>query len=254
MSETTHDDGPVIVDTTVAVQPASTAEETTATQDTDTGTASDTDTEQPKTEDAPKKRPWWEQRIAASAFETREAKREAEAARAELARYRQGDTRPPAQSQPPPGMLPAAEVETRAAAMLAETRFADACNAAYDTGVSKYRDFDDAVNTFRLMGGPPPVFLQAVAELGPEAGAKVYYDLGKDPDKASAVFGMPPVKMAMELARMAAAAPRIPAVSKAPAPIEPITSTRTRANAEPDGKDPVEWSRWFRQQRASRSQ
>ena len=258
MSETTHEDGPVILDTAVAVQSPQTAGETTVSQDTDEPDASDTGAEEAQTEtpavDALKKQQrWMEQRIAAQAYETREAKREGAAAKAELARYRQGGQPPPAETQPPPGMVPAAEVETRAAALADANRVTDACNAVYGTGTSKYKDFDAAVKNFEMMGGPSPGFLHVIMELGPEAGAKVYYDLGKDPAKASNVLAMTPVKMAVEMAKIAAAPPKIAAVSKAPAPIDPLTSSRARANAEPDAKDTLAYAAWFRKQRSARS-
>lgn len=209
---------------------------------------------QPEPDPAPKKRPWWETRIAETAFEAREAKRRADVAEAELAKLRQPSqaTRPDAVS----GMVPVTEVETRAAQMLAETRFVDQCNETYDAGVEKYPDFEDAAKTYGLLGPMPSEFLQAVTSLGKDDGARVYYELGKNPDEAARILKLPPARMAMEIAKIAYTQPapaKIKALTKAPAPIEPLTSNRARSDVEPDEvKNPKEWSDWFIKQRLAR--
>ena len=46
-----------------------------------------------------------------------------------------------------------------------------------------------------MLGGTPPAFLEAVVDLGKDAGARVYYELGKDPDAAQRILAMSPVRM-----------------------------------------------------------
>lgn len=254
MSETIDDGIPDALDTTVvADKTPPTAEEMGAVED--AAPDSETPDEKPQDEpaDKPKERPWYEKRIAEAAFEAREEKRRADALAGELAKLRQ--TAPARPQSEPEGFVPAAEVEKRAAEIVAETRFVESCNSTYDHGVAKYPDFESAAKTYGLLGEMPKDFLQAITSLGEDDGARVYYELGKTPDEAARVLKLPPAKMAMEIAKLAytktAPAPR--PVSKAPAPIEPITSSRARTDAEPDEvKEPKAWMDWFQKQRLAR--
>jgi hypothetical protein len=64
---------------------------------------------------------------------------------------------------------------------------------------------------------------------------------------------MPPVKMAMELAKRANAAPKPIPVSKVPDPIRPVQGANTRSDAEPDGKDPYVYRAWLQAETAKRN-
>lgn len=253
MSETINDGIPDALDTTVvAGEPPPTAEDTGAVE-TDDATVPVTEKQAPEPTSEPPKKPWYQTRIEEEAWEKREAKRRVTALEAEVAQLRQAA---PARSQPEPeGLVPAAEVEKRAAEIVAENRFVESCNSTYYHGVAKYPDFADAAKTYGLLGEIPEDFLQAITSLGEDDGARVYYELGKNPDNAARVLKLPPTKMAMEIAKMAytktASSPR--PVSKAPAPIEPITSSRARTDAEPDEvKEPKAWMDWFQKQRLAR--
>ena len=197
-------------------------------------------------EDKPKPRPWFEKVIAENAFTAREATRRAEQAESELARYRQSQA--PAQqteTQPPAGYVPASEVDKRAAERIAEERFVNSCNATAEAGQAKYPDFQTAVSNFGLLGGVKPEFLQAITALGTDDGAKVFYELGSNPDDAARVMSLPPVQMAMEVARRASAPVKQAPVSKVPAPIEPITTNSVRAGPPDAAKSPEAYRKWF---------
>ena len=240
-----NEDVPGIVDTTIhADQDAPTAEAPVTEQATE---GVETPVKEEPSPEEPKRAPWWEKRIAESAFEAREAKRQLAAANERIAQIE----RPTTQPQPARNTVPMAEVEQRAAALVEERRFVDTCNEIYEAGAAKHgRDFDDAARTFGLLGAMPPAFLEGIAALGKDDGAKVYYDLGKNPDEAARIMQLPPVRMAMELSRMAAVPVKLAAVSKAPAPIAPISAGNVQSGAEPNEvTDPVAWRAWFREKR-----
>lgn len=238
------------VDTTVAppAEAAAEPEATTQTEPAEPDASAKPDGETAETkEPAPKRRPWWEIALAEARSNERETKRQLEALTAQKA----PPSPPPVVTQPE--VVPASEVEKRAAQLLDERQFVDACNDIADAGAAKHPDFGEAVRNFELLGEMPKAFLEAVTALGKDDGAKVYYDLGKDPAEAARVFRLPPVKMAMELQKMAAATPKIAAISKVPDPIEPITPNRGRGDAEPDPvKDSAAWTAWFNKARRNR--
>lgn len=244
MSESENGTQPEIETAAIAADtttPSETAEAQATTETTETEAA----TTQP---DEPKRRPWFEKVIADKSFEARENKRQVEALQAQLQALQRSPQSP--QQQNPVDMVPRAELERLVEARATEQHFVDSCNAVADTGASKYPDFKEAVDNYGLLGGPPPAFLEAITALGKDDGAKVYYDLGKNPDEAARILALPPVKMAMALAKMASAPAKAIAVSKAPTPISPISSSATaRAGAEPDAKDMVAWNQWFLKQR-----
>lgn len=250
MSEITTDGGfSEPVDTTVAppvMEPADTTETTTEPAAPDAAVEPEGEKPEATEKPAPKQRPWWEKAIAEARAAERMAKRELAET---LARVPKATPEP---SAPPAGVVPVAEVEKRAREIADEGRFVDTCNDIAGIGEAKYPDFDDAVNNFAMLGEMPKPFLEGIAALGRDDGARVYYELGKNPDEAARIFKLPPVRMAVELAKLSAVQPKVAAVSKAPAPIEPITSRAVRADAEPDAKDTVAWARWFIDERRKR--
>ena len=197
-------------------------------------------TEAQTPEPAPTERPWYEKVIAAKAHEARELKRE-------VAELRARATAPQAaaqQGQQPAGYVPIAQVQAAAAEIVATERFNEECNAIADTGEAKYADFDTATRNWGMLGGPPRPFLDAVTALGKDDGARVYYELGKDPAKAEKMLNLSPAKMAIELAKMAAT-PAAPVATRAPDPIRPIQSGRV-ANNDPVNMTDEEQRAWFR--------
>ena len=186
-------------------------------------------------------RDWREKIIAAKAFENRELKRQL----AELsARPQPAPQAAIQQGQQPAGYVPLSEVDARAAQLMAVAQFNEECNAIADAGEAKFADFDTATRNWQLLGGPPRPLLEAVTALGKDDGARVYYELGKDPAKAEKVLNLSPAKMAIELAKMAAA-PAAPVATKAPDPIRPISAGRVASN-DPANMTDEEQRAWFR--------
>lgn len=130
------------------------------------------------------------------------------------------------------------EVERRAtvkaAQMSATARFNDACNTVAETGKQEFKDtWDEALKNLGLVGAigqnVPPDFLETAIEL--KNPAKILHHLGTNIEEAERIAKLPPKKMAMEMARLESqlnapiaqpAAPALPAISNAPAPVIPV--------------------------------
>ena len=225
----------------------------------DTGQEQQADTveQQDETPEEPKRKPWFQQRIDELTREKHEARRQAEQLAGYLRQIQQGQQQYPQQQdapQVPPGYVPVTEVARVAAQQLETARFNEACNAIADHGESQFPDFQAAVQNFQMIGGPPPALLEAVTALGKEDGARVYYELGKNPDEAMRLLNLSPARMAVELAKMAAKpAPAPKAISRVAPPITPISAARAEAGGEPDAtKNPEAWTKWFNDQRRTR--
>lgn len=222
----------------------------------DTGQEQQAEPAETTTEEAPeepKRKPWFQQRIDELTREKHEARRQAEQLGAYLRQIQQGQQPAPQQEAPPAGYVPASEVGRFAAQQIEMERFNMACDEIADHGASVFKDFDSAVQNFQSIGGPPPALLEAVTALGKEDGARVFYDLGMNPDEAMRLSRLSPARMAVEIARMAAkpAAPK--PVSKVPPPITPIAAARAEAGGEPDAKsNPDAWRKWFAGQMKNR--
>jgi hypothetical protein len=149
-----------------------------------------------------------------------EARRQAEMLAARVAELER-PAPPPGQPQDP---VEVAKQQLRAEEM--QRSFNAACNATFAKGKAEFPDFEQAVGALNAVGaGQRPDFLSAVTAL-PE-GHKVYRQLAGNLDEAARVLALPPMQMAVELAKMAvvAATPVTrppPQVSNAPPPIRPI--------------------------------
>lgn len=217
----------------------------------DTGQEQQADTaeQQTETQEEPKRKPWFQQRIDELTREKHEARRQAEQLAGYLRQIQQGQQVPQQQdgTQPPPGYVPASEVERIAARQLEAARFNEACNEIADHGEATFKDFQTAVANFQSIGGPPPALLEAVTALGKEDGARVYYELGTNPDEAMRLARLSPARMAVEVAKMAAKPAPTRPVSKVPPPIAPISAGRAEAGGEPDAaRNPDAYAKWFR--------
>jgi len=199
----------------------------------------------------PKKTPWFQRRIDELTREKHEARRQADAYADALRKIQQpaGQVEAP-QTTAPPGYIPAAEVPRVAAEMVEAERFTAACNDVADYGSEKIPDFDRAVQNFAMLGGPPRPFLEAVTALGKEDGARVYAELGNNPDEAERILRMSPARMAIEVAKLAAKPAKVPAVSKAPPPITPISAGGAVSNGPPDPKNDAAYRQWFAKEMA----
>lgn len=197
------------------------------------------ETEAPQETEKPKQVPWFQRRINELTREKYENQRRAEALEAQLRQQN-----PASQTQDtPPGMIPVTEVERVASQIAAQREFDASCDAVAQFGAEKFSDFDTARDNLTAMGLISRPFLDAVTALGTEDGAKVYRDLGTNPDLADKILRLPPARMAVEVAKLAAK-PAKPAISRAPAPITPVGSGSTR-NANPETMGDAEFRAWF---------
>lgn len=190
--------------------------------------------EQPKTEETPKRDPWYLRRIDEVTKARREAERERDALRALVEQRGSTPEQPPAQATPDPYVL--------AQQIAQEQALNEAANRTYAAGKAEFgNDFDTAVQTLRQVSdlSKRPDFLEAVTAL-PNAHA-VYHHLGTNPDEAAHILSLTPVKMAIELASVAAKVGRPKANSKAPAPISPVGRTAAPSSDLSDDLSTAEW-------------
>lgn len=200
--------------------------------------------QQAEGEGEPPPSPEVKKRIDRLTWEKYEARRQADELAQRLAEIERRQTqRPDGQADP----VETAKNELRQEAQQQE--FNRACNDVYRRGQQEFgAEMDDAVRALNAVGyGSRPDALAAIAQL-PD-GHRVYRALASDLDNASRVLGLPPMAMAVELARMAIgaapgagggvaavaqAAPGVaqaapgtppPAVTRAPEPIRPIGGT-----------------------------
>lgn len=153
-----------------------------------------------------------------------------------------------------------ARVEARAAELAASKAFNDACNAVATKGREAYgeTEFNGRVAELvklRDVNDPASVanynsFLAAAIETG--QAEKLIDMLGRDLNEAARVLALPPVRMGIELARLAERDPE--EVSKAPKPIKPI-GAKGSAHTEIDPTDPtragqLSTAEWMRRREA----
>lgn len=142
-------------------------------------------------------------RLDALTREKWEARRQAEQAQQQLQQFQQQFQQWQRGQQPAAANDSAAEERAlqRFQAQEAEKRFNEACNAVYQRGKEEFGDFDQAVQALVAVGaGARPDFLSAVAAL-PD-GHRVYRQLAADLDNTARIMALPPMQMAVELARM----------------------------------------------------
>jgi hypothetical protein len=177
--------------------------------------------ESAQAEEQPSQKPkheWVQRRINQLANERKEALLRAEAAEARLRESmpsQQPESRPMTQD----------EIRAEAKRLIEQERFDESCNKVFDAGKGEFGgDWDSSLRTFQMLGGASPDFLQAITSM--DHGHKVLHALGQDPETAERVLSLPPLRMALELARLeakvSASAPTPKPVSKAPAPITPV--------------------------------
>lgn len=248
MSGTTDGDPQGGTDDTIVVADTidpSTAEDTGAEQ-TQEAAEAEAPAEEQEGETKP---PFWQKLIAEAAFKEREAKRQMAAIAEENERLRKGL---------PQGAdaIPATEIERRITERIEAARFAEDCNAIAEVGEKAFKDFGTTKATYDLIGTSTE-FLEGIAEIGrtdgKEAAARVYYELGKNPEEAYRIMNMKPAAMAVQLSKMASAKPALKPVSRAPAPITPIGANSGRAGGMPSPDDDAAYRAWFLKERAKRA-
>lgn len=210
----------------------------------------------------PKLPDWAQKKIADAAFEAREAKRQAKEAQDELARLKAPKPATPtaedtaaAQANAPAGGFKtqaefdaavAAEAQRRddaARQAAAQQDFDTKSNTAYEAGVGKFGDdFKTAVSNLQQVGVMEPEFVSFVLET--DDPAKVLFELGSDPDRATKILAMTPAKRAIELAKLSVTEtpkPQPTKLSSAPRPVETVEGS-ARVTAEPrDDDDDATW-------------
>lgn len=171
-------------------------------------------TEQPQQEKP--KNDWVQRRIDQLTREKHEEKRQREALEARLRDLQPDATTTTAQP------MTADQIRAEAARLVAQEKFDAACNKVFDAGKTEFQDWDTSLRTFQMLGGASPEFLEAVTSM--DAGHKVLHHLGQNPEEAERLLSLPPLRMALELARLETTVGQAkPApVSKAPAPISPV--------------------------------
>lgn len=131
-----------------------------------------------------------------------------------------------------------AMISERAHLVASQTAFNTRCNEAAARGASKFPDWQMRLNGLtQLIDQTDPrsvqqynLFLEAALETG-DAEA-IIHRLGSDLNEAARVLGMSPVKMAMEVGKLADGKGGEP--SKAPKPIRPVGSTSPVTGLKPD--------------------
>lgn len=146
------------------------------------------------------------------------------------------------------------QINERAYALAQQQEFNRRCNEVADAGRTQYADFDIRVGKLvGLVDGNDPQavanynsFLSAALETG-EA-SRLIYSLGGDLDEASRILGLSPIRMAVELTKMAGR----PAseISSAPRPLNPIASqgvnNRAVMGADDPSSDNLTTEEWMR--------
>lgn len=178
----------------------------------------------------------FQKRLARENREKWEARREAEQWRQRAQEYERQRTQ---QGAPPDAAVEQAKQQLRLEQQ--QQDFNRQCNEVYRKGQAEYADFDDAVRALNAVGwGNRPDALAMLTSL-PDA-HRAYRALAENLDNAGRVLSLPPMQMAIELARMShtAAPPNpaatppaatqngpgpLPPLTQAPAPIRPVGGT-----------------------------
>jgi hypothetical protein len=208
------------------------------------------------TEDKPeKKTPWFVERIAKQREELARERQQREELNARLAAMEQqfqGQQNPDQQQQRMPSQAELQQMVRAEATRIAEAQAYQSKLVSFDNaGRKDFPDFVDRCNTIASLGAAEnPVFMQAVTSM--DDGHQVVARLAENPQKAMEILSLPPVAMAVALARYAnnTPAPKPPPVSTAPKPVKPISGA---AKVDPDltKASDSEWYRqWVKQQGA----
>jgi len=210
--------------------------------------APETGTEQPAEaleEEAPKPKhkPWFQERIDQLTREKHDERRRAEAAEAIADRLSKGE----APKQDTPQDVDRL-VEQKAAELTQQREFNAKCDTIYSSGSKDFgAEWDSTLANFGMLGGLNQPFLEAVTQL-PDA-HKVLHQLGSDMDAAARIMSLPPIPMAVELARLSARPVKTAPVTKAPPPIAPLDGAGSPGGGEPDPSNTAAWIKWRDEQR-----
>lgn len=161
----------------------------------------------------------------------------------------------------PAARLAEAEIERRARERAKEISAIDTfnrmCREAANAGRQAFPDFDTKVSALReaFAGGEGDVqqqvtynqFVAALLETG-QAPA-LLHQLGSDLDEAARIINLPPIKMVVELTRLAGKAPDT-STTRAPKPITPVGSKGAAHTAispdDPERADNLPTAEWMK--------
>lgn len=206
----------------------------------------------------PKRTPWWQTRIDQLTREKHDERRRADAAASALQTALEhaqavpeptepaSTTTPPAPAPTPQG-LSDAEINRRAEALAnqraLQRSFDDACNRVADAGKSEYPDWSETLTTLGQMGGVPNAALEAITEA--KDGHKLMDHLAKNPDEAMRIFALPPIRQAVEIARLETSllAPKARAISATPPPAKPLGGAQRITADLRDDEPMADWAK-----------
>ena len=138
----------------------------------------------------------------------------------------------------------------RAEVLRTRDEFNARCNDVYDKGAKAFPDFQTALAQFSSVGGLPQSLVEAA--LDTSAPHQILHYLAQNLDEAETIFGLSPARQGAAVTRLEAKIVAAPSaqVSKAPAPVRPISVASTVSDAEP--KDADAWAAQFLKNRAAR--
>jgi hypothetical protein len=123
-------------------------------------------------------------------------------------------------------------IQQQAIQMQQEQVFNNQCNKVYAEGKKEFANFDEAVGNLQMVGMNRE-FLDVVSTS--DVGHKILNYLGNDLEKAEEIANMHPMQMARELTRLEAKfSSKTKQLSKAPAPIKPLSTTGSSGNVSAD--------------------
>jgi hypothetical protein len=143
-----------------------------------------------------------------------------------------------------PAALTQKDVEAKAAEIAATKEFNEACDKVWNTGKEEFGDFGAKIENFKKLGGLPVPVIEAALETG--VPHKVLHELGSNMDEAARILALPPLKMAVAIAKLGEKVSKAKPTSQAPDPITP-TAGRSRVSAdaaEPEKMSLDQWMKW----------
>jgi hypothetical protein len=193
-----------------------------------------------------KSEPWYETRIRQLSARTKtlEEERAQALAEAQAAKAAAPEAKP---------TLNEKDIEARAAAIAAEKEFNKTCDEIWETGKGEYGDFGSKIENFKKLGGLPPALIEAAIETGNPH--KILYELGANMDEGARVLSLPPLKMAIAVAKLGDKLTKGKSQSQADEPITPISGRRASTGdaVDPDKMPLDKWMAWREKQVSERS-
>jgi hypothetical protein len=183
------------------------------------------------------------------AAEAERHRAEAEALKATIAALKEQSNEPVTVAGQPVIPSTEADIEKKAKEIVEARQFNAKADEVYEAGKKKFPDFDDSVSVLRNVGVMNKPFLDAVFEVGPAP--EILHYLGTHPDEADRLRGLNPVKLGVEMAKLASNVTKPKPVSAAPAPIVTVDGT-AKAEVDPEKMTTEERIAWRRSERAKR--